>query len=119
MKQLQIGDIGLMAITEEHLKRVLIIEGCICSLEYWDEPTITGIDNTMFSNRIVADYYSLRTADKIKSSEYTFFLDTELFSFHYSKNLYGGALPMRSTEGKRLGLKSLSFLIQCGYNIPL
>ena len=118
MRNIKIGDTPLVGISEEDLKQIVMIEGCCCSLEYWHEPIVTGIDSTMFSDKTVLDYHSLRISDGYKSSDFTFFLNTDSFSYHHCKDLYNSPLT-RSAEGRRLGIKSLAFLIKQGYNIPL
>ena len=114
MKSVVIGDANLMAITEYELLKIIVIEGCCPCLDFW-----VGIDNTMFSDTVTIDYYSLRTTDNLKSSEFTFFLDTDGFSFHYSRDATKGYPIQKICARQRLSLPTISFLIKQGYNIPL
>ena len=68
MRTIHIGDRPLVGISEEHLRQIVLIEGCCPSPEYWQEPIVSGFDDTMFSDCIVLDYYCMRKKDGVKSS---------------------------------------------------
>lgn len=118
MKKIIIGDIPLMAITENDIRQIVIIEGCSPSPLFWNDPKVIRYDNTMFSDTIVLDYTATRKADGLISGDYTFFLCADTFRFHYSRD-YVNDILKRSVEGQRLGIESLSFLIKQGYSIPI
>lgn len=116
--KLEIGDKPLKELTQEDLKQIIIIEGCLPSLEYWNEPKITDFNNTMFSDTIVIDYYSLRKKDNLKSSEYVFFFNFKDFRFHYTKD-YNENNQNQQSNGKRVKIETIRFLIKNGYNVPI
>jgi len=104
-------------MTADDLLQIVIIEGCLPSLEYWDKPTIVDFDNKMFATTHCLDYYSLRTEDKIKSSDYTFFFDFLGFSFHYTRDYEKD--KEQKINGRRISIETLRFLISKGYDVPL
>ena len=114
---IQIGQKPLKEMSQEDLKQIVIIEGCCPSLQYWNEPEIIGFNNTMFSDTHCIDFVSYRTNDLVKSCEYTLFFNILKFSFHYTKDYEQN--PKQNTNGRRVGLETLSFLIRQGYNVPL
>ena len=114
---IEIGKKPLKEMSQEDLRQIVIIEGCCPSLQYWNEPEVIDFNDNMFSNTHYIDYISYRKSDLLKSSEYTFFFDFENFSFHYTKDY--SQQPNQETNGKRVGLETLRFLIRQGYNVPL
>lgn len=114
MKQIVIGDKPLMQISKEDILQLAVIQGCCAHPDYWNYPTLTEYDNTMFRDSVWCSYKSTRKEDNRDSSELTFFLDTKDLSYHYHREW--------STEkwhGERLGLNAIKFLIEKGYDVPI
>ncbi len=63
MKQIVIGDKPLMQISEEDILQVAVIQGCCACLDYWNYPTLTEYDNTMFRYSVLCSYKSTRKED--------------------------------------------------------
>ena len=104
----------LKQITKEHLLEVVISEGALPSLEYWNKPTVTDLDNTMFSDTVILDFYSTRIKDDKVSGDFSFYLNTDDLSYHYTNSLNerGGG------RHRRVGLEALKCLIDNDYIIP-
>lgn len=113
MRTITIGDKPLKEITQEELSKIVVIEGCIPFLTHWSEPIVTGFSNTASPETVVIEYFSINKTRPQKSDAYTFFLNVTNFSFHYSGERSG------RRPGARLCLKSINYLINCGYDIPL
>lgn len=73
MKQIVIGDKPLMQISKEDILQVAVIQGCCAHPDYWNYPTLTEYDNTMFRDSVWCSYKSTRKEDNRDSSELTFF----------------------------------------------
>tara|TARA_R110000772_G_scaffold46246_6_gene105611 strand:- start:3406 stop:3747 length:342 start_codon:yes stop_codon:yes gene_type:complete len=104
----------LKNITKEHLLQVLMIEGALPSLEYWNKPTVTDLNNTMFSDTVVIDFYSTRIKDGKVSGDFEFYLNTDGLSYHYTNSLN----VMSGGRNRRLGLENLKYLIDNDYIVP-
>jgi len=63
MKQIVIGDKPLMQISEEDILQVAVIQGCCAHPDYWNYPTLTEYDNTMFRDSVWCSYKSTRKED--------------------------------------------------------
>lgn len=114
MTQIVIGDKPLMQISEEDILQVAVIQGCCAHPDYWNYPTLTEYDNTMFRDSVWCSYKSTRKEDNLDSGEFTFFLNIKDLSYHYHRGW--------STEkwhGERLGLNAIKFLIEKGYDVPI
>lgn len=113
---IDIGSKKLSSITQEDVLQIVIIEGCIPCLEYWNKPIILQYDNTMFSDSIVLDYHSFRIEDNEESSIFVFFFNHKDISFHYHRDRHS---IERRVGGNRLKLESIKYLISKGYDIPI
>ena len=82
MKQIVIGDKPLMQISEEDILQVAVIQGCCAHPDYWNYPTLTEYDNTMFRDSVWCSYKSTRKEDNWDSSEITFFFNPKDLSYH-------------------------------------
>lgn len=117
MPQLEIGNKPLNEITPDELRHIVVLEGCCCSLEFWGVPEIIDYDNTMFSDSVVLDYFSYRKSDMVKSSDFVFFFNFKDFRCHYTKDFE--ADPKQETNGRRVGLETIKYLIKQGYDVPI
>lgn len=115
MKQITIGDKGLMSITEEDVLKIIEIEGCCPSLDYWNPPITKDFCNTMFSDTVFLIHYSRRKEDHVKSRELVFFLNCKEFMFHYHEE----GVDSRYHSSRELSMKSIKYLIQQGYDLPI
>lgn len=113
-----IGNKPLKELTAEDLRQIVIIEGCSPSLEYWNEPEVTDFRNDVFSDTIVIDYIAHRKGDNLKSCEYTLFFDFKDFRFHYVRDYEKGNLN-HQPNGKRIGLETIRYLIEKGFDVPI
>ena len=109
-----IGNKSLKEISAEDFLKVVIIEGCITSLDFWGKPSIITVDNKMFSDTVCLDYESFRISDNKHSGMYTFFFDIKRLNFHYVRNDTG-----RSSKCIRIKIETIKFLIKQGYDIPI
>lgn len=114
---IEIGNKPLKEMSAEDLKQIVMIEGCCPGLQYWEEPTIIEFDNTMFGTTHVLDYTSYRKSDKLQSSHYTFFFDFKDFRCHYTRDYEDN--KNQASNGKSVGLETIKYLIQKGYDVPL
>lgn len=114
---IKIGSKSLMKeLTAEDLIEIIVIEGCIPSTEFWNVPCILDFNNTLFSGTIYVDYVSYRKSDNLKSCDYTFFFNCKDFSYHYTRN---DDTQNNTRKGKRVGLETLRYLIEKGFDVPL
>lgn len=93
--------------------RVAIIEGCIAHLDYWNEPTITDFNDTMFTNTVVLDYKSRNKEDDRDSRTITFFFDHKNLDFHYHSD------NLDRSHGKRFSFETIRYLLKQGFYLPL
>lgn len=56
MKQIVIGDKPLMQISEEDIFQVAVIQGCCAHPDYWNYPTLTEYNNTIFRDSVWCSY---------------------------------------------------------------
>ena len=63
MKQIVIGDKPLMQISEEDIFQVAVIQGCCAHPDYWNYPTLTEYNNTIFRDSVWCSYKSTREED--------------------------------------------------------
>lgn len=114
MKTITIGDKPLKLISQEDLLKVVEIEGCLPDFQYWHKPTVTDINNTMFSDTVIISYCSYRKHDGKLSNEFTFYFDHKRLSCHYTR-----ADREWKPNGKRLSIDTIKFLVQNGYDVPI
>lgn len=119
MRTITIGDKELNQIEPEHLLGIISIEGCCPGFQFWDKPIFKEIDWTMFSDTVVIDYYSIRTSDKVRSRDYTFFFQYSDLSYHYHDNIRDENGQINSRGRGRIKMESIRYLIDKGYNVPL
>lgn len=114
MKQITIGDMPLMKISQEDVLQIAVIQGCCPQLDYWTYPTIIEFDNTMFSDTVVLSHQSTSKEDGSNSGILVFFFSTRDLSYHFHRE--DRTVPF---YGKRLNLKAIKFLIEKGYDVPI
>jgi hypothetical protein len=119
---IEIGNKPLKEMSAEDLRQIVIIEGACPAIEYngeemWNEPVITGFDNTMFSDTLVLDYTSYRKRDGLKSADYSFFFDIKRFSWHLSRDYE--KTRKQDGEAKRVSIEVIKYLIAKGYDVPV
>lgn len=116
MKQITIGDINLKDLTPQHLLQLAEIEGVHLHFEFWDKIEMIDFSNKMFSDTLVVDFFQKKIENsEINGRAIVFFFHFEDFSFHwhFKDNHH------KTEERKRLSLKSIKFLIESGYHLPL
>lgn len=117
MKIIEIGNKPLKELSAEDLRQIVIIEGACPDLEYWEEPVITDFDNTMFSDKLVLDYDCLNKKEKYVVISMDFFFNFKELYYHYKRYYAEGKW---TTSGiYRVGLKTIKYLIDKGYDIPI
>ena len=119
---IEIGNKPLKEMSAEDLRQIVIIEGCCPTIihngkEIWGEPEIADFNNTMFSDTLTLDYTSYRKSDNLKSADYIFFFNFKDFIFHYTKDYEQNT--DQPSNGGRVGLETLRYLIANGYDVPL
>lgn len=119
MREIRIGDKPMKALTAEDLRRIVMIEGCCPGLEYWNEPSVSVFDNTMFGDCCVIHFSSVRKGDGMVSDEHWFYFQYDCSRFSHTVDPEGkGRGPTRSA-GYRPSLATLGYLIAEGFDIPL
>ena len=116
---LTIGNKSLKDISQEELLDIVVIEGCcpVITDNIWNIPVITDFSNTLFSNTVVLDYVAYRVSDNMKSAEFTFFFNTEDYTFHYTRDYAYN--KQQSNNYNRFSIEKMRYLISKGYHIPL
>jgi len=112
--KVEIGSKAMSELTPENMLHIVSIEGCSPSHEYWNKPDLLDFDNKMFSNVIVVEYVCYRKKDNKRSAEFTFFFQFKEFYFHYSRDDHH-----KQPNHKRVGLSTLRYLIEQGFNVPI
>lgn len=113
-RKIVIGDKPLNEITLQDLRQLVVIEGCCAHTDYYSEPIVTAIDNKMFHNTVCLEYHSIKNEDNTKTATFTFYFDFQRFTRFYKREDMDDA-----SDGKRLKIESIKFLIKAGYNLPL
>lgn len=114
----EIGSKSMSELTAENILKIVLIEGCCPSTEYWNEPELLDFDNKMFSDTAVIEFVSYRKDDNKRSSEFTFFFNFEKFRFHYVKENERED-KNRQYNGQRVQLPTIRYLIEQGFNVPI
>jgi len=114
--KVEIGKRKLIDITVFDLFELIIIEGVVSGLEYWNKPYMTDFTKTMFSDTIVIDYNQTRKSDGMLNDTLIFYFNHEKLSFHWRRESQNNSRPDQSS---RLRIESIKFLIQKGYDVPI
>lgn len=115
---IEIGNKPLKELTSDNLIEIIKIIGCTPSPKYWNESTLLDFNNTMFSDTIVVDYTSYRTADNKKSCDYTFFFNFKDLRWHYLKD-FERHMRQHRQHSSLVSLPVLRYLIEQGFDVPL
>ena len=107
----------LKNITKEDVLEIILIEGCHNSLEFWDKPIITDFDNNIFSDTVVLDYFSYRTADNLKSKPFKFFFNFNKLDFHYTIDYENDKTNGGMKRSSRVKIETVKYLISQRYNV--